>query len=94
MDWYNFKRQKLQSSINEVVENAIIKELNDGHRLKICIGCDSQVKGKVIDFATVVLILREKKGGFMYFKIQRKMQNMSIKERMITEVGIAVSTAF
>jgi uncharacterized protein len=94
MDWYNFKRQKLQASIHEVVENAIVRELNEGHRLKICIGCDSQVKGKIIDFATVVLILREKKGGFMYFKIQRRMQTMSIKERMITEVGIAVNTAF
>jgi uncharacterized protein len=61
MEWYNFKRQKLYASIHEVVENAIIKELNEGHRLKICIGCDSQVKGKIVDFATVVLILREKR---------------------------------
>lgn len=30
----------------------------------------------------------------MYYKIQRKIQAMSLKERMITEVSIAVNTAF
>ena len=80
--------------IDLVVENAIINELNDGHRLKICIGCDSQVKGKITEFATVIVIVREKKGGFMYYTLQRKVSNMSIKERMITEVNMAVKLAF
>lgn len=72
MEWYNFKRQKLQASIHEVVENAIVRELNEGHRLKICIGCDSQAKGKIIDFATVVLILREKKEDLCTIKFNAK----------------------
>ena len=54
-------RQKLNIRIKEVVDRAILREIYAGHRLKICIGCDSQVKGKIIDFATVVLILREKR---------------------------------
>lgn len=94
MEWYNFKRQKLQLSINETMENAIIKELSEGHRLKVCIGCDSQVKGKMTEFAIVIVILREKKGGFMYFTLHRKVSNMTIKERMITEVNMAVQLAY
>ncbi len=94
MEWYRFDKQKLKKSIEEVIEAAIIRELGEGHKLKICIGCDSQVKGSVVDFATVVLILREKKGGFMYYKMHRKTTKMTIKERMIKEVSIAVDTAF
>jgi uncharacterized protein len=62
--------------------------------LKICIGSDSQVKGKVTEFATVIVILREKKGGFMYFTKQTKVSNMSIKERMVIEVSLSVQLAY
>lgn len=94
MEWFRFNRQKLTAPIDVVIDSSILRELNQGHKLKICIGCDSQVKGNIIDFATVVLILREKKGGFMFYKINRKMGKMSIKERMINEVSIAVNTAY
>ncbi|MEY3419752.1 MAG: hypothetical protein RIR48_28 [Bacteroidota bacterium] len=94
MEWYSFNRQKLQTSIDVVVENALIRELSEGHKLKVCIGCDSQVKGAVIEFATVIVILREKRGGFMFFNLQRKYTKMALKERMITEVSMAVQLAY
>ena len=94
MEWYSFNRQKLMASIDVVVENALIRELSEGHKLKVCIGCDSQVKGNIIEFATVIVILREKKGGFMFFNLQRKYTKMSLKERMITEVSMAVQLAY
>ena len=94
MEWYSFNRQKLQTSIDVVVENALIRELSEGHKLKVCIGCDSQVKGAVIEFATVVVILREKRGGFMFFTLQRKYAKMALKDRMINEVSMAVQLAY
>lgn len=94
MDWYSFNRQRLVSSIDVVVENALVREIQAGHRLKVCIGCDSQVKSKIIEFATVVVILREKKGGFMFYNLQHKQGSMTIKERMITEVSMAVNLAY
>jgi predicted RNase H-related nuclease YkuK (DUF458 family) len=94
MEWYSFNRQKLETSIDVVVENALIRELSEGHKLKVCIGCDSQVKGNIIEFATVIVILREKRGGFMFFNLQRKHTKMSLKERMITEVSMAVQLAY
>jgi predicted RNase H-related nuclease YkuK (DUF458 family) len=94
MSWYRFNRQKLQDSIEIVLDQSIQREIAAGHRLKICIGCDSQVKGNIIDFAIVVLILREHKGGFMYFTTHRRNCKMTIKERMIHEVNLSVNTAY
>ena len=94
MEWFRFNREKLTTPFDVVIDHAISRELQLGYKLKICIGCDSQVKGNRIDFATVVLILREKKGGFMFYKINKKTGKMSIKERMIHEVSLAVNTAY
>lgn len=61
MEWRKFNGERLNLPLEETVENAIIKEIELGHRLKICIGSDSQVKGKITEFATVIVFLREKK---------------------------------
>ena len=84
MEWRKFNGERLNLPLEETVENAIIKEIELGHRLKICIGSDSQVKGKITEFATVIVFLREKKGGFMYFS----------NERMIREVSSSVQLAY
>lgn len=94
MEWRKFNGLKIQLPIEEMVENAIAREINLGHRLKICIGSDSQVKGNIIEFATVIVFLREKKGGFMYFCNEKTTTKMSIKERMIKEVSSSVQLAY
>ncbi len=77
-----------------MVEQTIIKETALGHRLKVCIGTDSQVRGPVIEFATVIVFLREKKGGFMYIHNEKMQQTMGIRERMIFEVAKSVDVAY
>lgn len=94
MEWRRFSGEKLHKPIQEVVETTIFNEKDLGHRLKVCIGADSQVKGKCIEFALVVVFLREKKGGFMYFTTQRLFNPMTIKERMIHEVSMSVQLAY
>ncbi|MEZ4911043.1 MAG: ribonuclease H-like YkuK family protein [Saprospiraceae bacterium] len=94
MDWYSFDRRKLLKPIEHVVEAAILRELELGNKLKICIGCDSQVKSNIIEFATVIVVLREKKGGFIYYSMMKKNSKMTIKERMIFEVGLSVQLAY
>lgn len=94
MEWRKFNGERLNLPLEETVENAIIKEIELGHRLKICIGSDSQVKGKITEFATVIVFLREKKGGFMYFSNEKTIQRMSLKERMIREVFSSVQLAY
>ena len=65
-----------------------------GHKLKVCIGTDSQVRGGNIEFATVIVFLREKKGGFMFISNERVEQEMGLKERMISEVAKSVDIAY
>jgi len=63
MTWRKFSGEILQSPIIEEVEKAIERESALGNKLKVCIGTDSQVKGNVTDFATVIVFLREQRAG-------------------------------
>ncbi len=94
MTWKKFSGEIIHSHILEEVENAIIRESDNGYRLKVCIGTDSQVKGPVTDFATVIVLLREHHGGFMYIHQEKTTQKMSIKERMLVEVQKSIETAY
>ncbi len=81
--------------IKEKVEQTIIEETQKGYRLKVCIGTDSQVKGNSVEFACVIVFLREKKGGFMYINNYRMdKKEMSLKQRMILEVSRSVEVAY
>lgn len=94
MNWKKFSGEIIHSSILEEVENAIIRETDNGYKLKVCIGTDSQVKGPLTDFATVIVLLREHHGGFMYIHQEKTAQKMSIKERMLVEVQKSIETAY
>ncbi|MFC5284000.1 ribonuclease H-like YkuK family protein [Pedobacter alpinus] len=94
MTWKKFSGETLKSSIITEVEQTIEKEYSLGNKLKVCIGTDSQVKGKITDFATVIVFLREHKGGFMFIHQERTLQKMSIKERMLSEVQKSIECAY
>ena len=55
MTWRKFSGEIIQLPIIEEVERAIERESLLGNKLKVCIGTDSQVKGTVTDFATVIV---------------------------------------
>lgn len=92
--WRRLDGKKIHRPIKEVVENTIQKEIKAGYRLKVCIGTDSQVRGKRVEFATVIVFLREKRGGFMFINNYAMEQQMSIRERMITEVAKSVEISY
>jgi len=94
MTWRKFSGDILQTPILEEVERTIEREAKLGNKLKVCIGTDSQVKGLVTDFATVIVFLREQRGGFMYIHQERTSQKMSIKERMLSEVQKSIEIAY
>lgn len=94
MTWRKFSGEVINTPILAEVEDTIERETLAGNKLKVCIGTDSQVKGKVTDFATVIVFLREKKGGFMYIHQERTSQKMSIKERMLSEVQKSIECAY
>ena len=94
MTWKKFSGEILKTPIHQEVEQAIEREYRLGNKLKVCIGTDSQVKGSLIDFATVIVFLREQKGGFMFIHQERIARKMTIKERMLTEVQKSIEIAY
>jgi hypothetical protein len=94
MLWRTFSGEPLKLPVKKAVEEAIIRERNAGFRLKVCIGTDSQVKAMETEFATVIVFLREKHGGFMFICNERTRQPYSIKERMLVEVARSIEIAY
>lgn len=94
MNWRRYDGRSIDKPIVEAVRKTLLREREAGHKLKVCIGTDSQVRGKVVEFATVIVFLREKKGGFMYIANYKTEQRMSIRERMILEVARSVEIAY
>lgn len=94
MHWRKFNGDPLDLPIIEAVEAAIQRETENGIRLKVCIGTDSQVKGKETEFATVIVFLREGQGGFMFIHNERTLQPFTIRERMLTEVAKSIDIAY
>lgn len=80
--------------IKEEVESLILREKAAGNKLKICIGTDSEVRGNKVEFATVIVFLREKKGGFMLINNEVVSQKMPLKERMLSEVAKSIEISF
>lgn len=94
MRWRKFNGESIQLPIKDAVEEAIKKETAKGTRLKVCIGTDSQVKGAETEFATVIVFLRERNGGFMFIYNDKTRLKYNIKERMLVEVAKSIEIAY
>jgi predicted RNase H-related nuclease YkuK (DUF458 family) len=92
--WRNFSGKVFDQPITNIVESAIIREQKAGHRLKICVGSDSQAYKTHVEYATVIVVLREGKGGFMFMTNYKGTKRIGIKERMIKEVSMSVEVAY
>lgn len=94
MIWRKFNGQIIAEPIKQSVKDVILSEHEDGNQLKVCIGTDSQVKMGITEFATVIVFLREGRGGFMFIHNETSTINYSIKERMLMEVAKSIEIAY
>jgi predicted RNase H-related nuclease YkuK (DUF458 family) len=94
MEWRRLNGQRIEKNLLTAVEETIQREQAEGYTLKVCIGTDSQVIGKEVHFASVIVFLREKRGGFMFISNHKSSRVMSLRERMILEVGRSVEVAY
>ena len=92
--WRTLNGKWIRRPIEDEVMEVIASERAMGHELKVCIGTDSQVKGKETEFATVIVFVRKGKGGFMYILNESTTQKMTIKERMLQEVAKSIEVAY
>lgn len=94
MVWRRFSGELIKEPVKKAVEDTIVKERANGYRLKVCIGTDSQVRGGETEFATVIVFLREKRGGFMFISNEKTAHQYSVKERMLVEVAHSIEIAY
>lgn len=94
MIWRKFSGELLKKSVKQEVEETIIREREAGYKLKVCIGTDSQVRFGETEFATVIVFLREKRGGFMFISNEKTKQPYTVKERMLVEVAHSIEIAY
>jgi uncharacterized protein len=92
--WRKLNGERIKIPIAEKVNRVLMQEREAGHDLKVCIGTDSQVKGRITEFATVIVFIRKGKGGYMYINNETTKQKMSIKERMLMEVAKSIDIAY
>lgn len=92
--WKRFNGDKILTPIKEEVENTIKAETEAGHNLKVCIGTDSLERTSVTEYATVIVFLREYRGGFMFIHTEQTEQEQTVKERMLDEVTKSIQTAY
>jgi uncharacterized protein len=94
MSWRKLDGTFLDNDLPSLVEQTIILEKRQGYDLKVCVGTDSQVYRNHIEFASVVVFLRQGSGGFMFINNHRHVGIMTIKERMIIEVSKSIEVAY
>lgn len=92
--WRKLNGERINIPIEEEVMNVLMREREAGNEIKVCIGTDSQVKSRETEFATVIVFIRKGKGGFMYIHNEITQQKMTIKQRMLTEVGKSIEVAY
>jgi len=92
--WRKLNGELVRQPIADQVREIIVHEKSQGNELKVCIGTDSQVKGKYTEFATVIVFIRKRKGGFMYFLREMNTEKMSVKQRMLLEVAKSIDIAY
>lgn len=92
--WRKFNGEVIHHPIGLEVRNVLMREKENGNEIKACIGTDSQVKGSITQFATVIVFIRKGKGGFMYIHNETTRQKMSIKQRMLAEVAMSIDVAY
>jgi len=92
--WRTLSGRDIGLPIAEEVDRVLAFEKAQGHDLKVCIGTDSQVKGSITEFATVIVFIRKGKGGFMYIHNEKTTEKLTIRHRMLQEVARSIDIAY
>ena len=94
MIWRKFNGETISIPIRDQVKKCIEEETKKNVKLKVYIGTDSIVKNTSTEYATVIVFLREKNGGFMFIHNESCLQKLHIKERMLKEVALSIDIAY
>lgn len=100
--WRRISGERIEN-IRDKVKEHLKFEIEAGNEMSICIGSDSQVRGRIINYAIAICFIRKGKGGFFFVKTEKepryhkgdgRNKPVSVKERMLSEVNRSIQTAF
>ena len=80
MLWRKFNGDPIQLPIKDAVAQAITRETTAGFHLKVCIGTDSQVKGKETEFATVIVFCVKAMAASCLFTTKKQHTNTALRK--------------
>ncbi len=91
-NWQRLMGQKIHGPLRNAVRDEILIQHEQGHRLKLCIGTDSQVKTNPnrVEFVTALVFRKEGKGAFVWKHRMIHHCDMTIRERMINEAAYSI----
>jgi predicted RNase H-related nuclease YkuK (DUF458 family) len=107
MKWKRMSKGPIKGPLFEYLEKIFEEETEKGFDIKVCIGTDSQRRGRGYRFATVIVISTEEdlgggvtvgRGGIVlgtnYFTDKYKKNKAAVKERMLFEVSKSIDVAY
>lgn len=107
MKWKRMGKKGISEPLSDYLEKIFAEETEKGYDIKVCIGTDSQRRGKGYRFATVIVITTEEdlgggavvgRGGIVlgtnYFTDKYKKTKGAVKERMLFEVSKSIEVAY
>jgi len=105
--WKRVHHGEIGMPLIDYLEKLIDEQYELGRKLKVCVGTDSQKKGKGFTYATAIIIeMKEplgKEGGKMIYKgvgakvvsgTFHEKYRPSIRERMLKEVQLSINVSF
>jgi len=94
MKWKRVNHGPINEPIIEYLEKLITEEIKKGNKLKVAIGTDSQKRGNGYNYATVIVLVSEGKGGKIMVTTEYDKRKPSITERMLKEVYKSIEVAY
>ncbi len=107
MKWKRMGKKPIETPLFEYLEKIFAEEHEKGQYIRVCIGTDSQRRGKGYRFATVIVVSTEEdlgdgvtvgRGGIVigtnYFTDKYKKNKAAVKERMLYEVAKSIEVAY
>lgn len=105
--WYRVNKGFINTPLFGYLDNLFKREHENGYKLKVAIGTDSQKNSNGYRFATVIVIIREEnlgdgvvmgRGGMIvaktYYSDKYRQTRGGVKERMLFEVANSVEIAY
>lgn len=94
MKWKRLHGGIINEPIIDYLESLIEKGLNEGKKLRVCVGTDSQRHGGGYKYVTSIVLITEGCGGIIIFSSEFIKGKITVNERMLLEVNKSIEVSY